>query len=340
MRQSVDFDSCLVIGEVALAHDGSLGAAHAYIDAIASSGADAVKFQTHIADAESTLEEPWRVKFSKQDATRYDYWRRTEFSESAWNGLKNHAEEKGLYFLSTPFSVDAVDMLRKVGVSAWKLASGELENLPLLDAMLQDDKPIFISSGMSAYSELDAVVERVKLAQRKFVVMQCTSSYPTGPEEVGLNVFDEFQKRYQCLYGLSDHSGDVFSSMAAVTLGAKVLEVHVSLSADSFGPDVKASLTPGKLRRLVQGVRFIETMLNSPVDKDQAVSRFGDIRSVFTRSLSLKKGLAKGHILEESDLILKKPGTGFHWNQRSEIVGKRLKVDVSSKELLRKEHLE
>ncbi|MGC8917653.1 MAG: N-acetylneuraminate synthase family protein, partial [Thermoanaerobaculum sp.] len=112
----------LVIAEVAQAHDGSLGLAHAFIDAAADAGASAIKFQTHIAAAESTLGEPWRVKFSPQDRTRYDYWRRMEFTEEQWVGLREHAEERGLYFLSSPFSVEAVELLERVGVAAWKVA--------------------------------------------------------------------------------------------------------------------------------------------------------------------------------------------------------------------------
>src|SRR5215813_7641486 len=112
---------CLIIGEVAQAHDGSLGTAHAFIDAIANAGAHAVKFQTHIAAAESTSAEPWRVKFSRQDETRYDYWKRMEFTEAQWTGLKAHADERGLLFLSSPFSVEAVDLLARVGVAAWKI---------------------------------------------------------------------------------------------------------------------------------------------------------------------------------------------------------------------------
>ena len=119
-------DKHLVIGEIGQAHDGSLGCAHAYIDAIADAGADAVKFQTHLAAEESTPAEPWRVKFSKQDVTRYDYWRRMEFSESQWAGLVAHARERELLFVSSPFSQAAVDLLRRVGVDVWKVASGEV----------------------------------------------------------------------------------------------------------------------------------------------------------------------------------------------------------------------
>ena len=127
---------CLIVAEVAQAHDGSLGAAHAFIDAIADSGADAVKFQTHIAAAESTLGEPWRVKFSLQDNTRFDYWKRMEFTEEQWHGLKRHADKSGLLFLSSPFSFEAVELLNRVGVAAWKVPSGETANTPMLDHII------------------------------------------------------------------------------------------------------------------------------------------------------------------------------------------------------------
>ena len=130
-----DGAGCLNVGEVAQAHDGSLGAAHAYIDAIAAAGVDAVKFQTHIASAETTPAEPWRVKFSSQDATWYDYWKRIEFSEEQWRELAKHAQERNVIFLSSPFSMEAVELLKRVGMPAWKVASGEEGNLSMLDRM-------------------------------------------------------------------------------------------------------------------------------------------------------------------------------------------------------------
>jgi len=179
---------CLIIGEVAQAHDGSLGLAHAFIDAIADAGADAVKFQTHIAAAESTPGEPWRVKFSKQDATRYDYWKRMEFTEQQWLGLRRHADDRGLFFLSSPFSVEAVELLERVGVAAWKLASGELASSAMLDRMLESRIPMIVSTGMSGLPEIDTVVERIQSAKIPLAVLQCTTAYPCPPERVGLNL--------------------------------------------------------------------------------------------------------------------------------------------------------
>jgi len=234
---------CLIVAEVAQSHDGSLGFAHAFIDAIANAGADAVKFQTHIAAAESTPAEPWRVKFSPQDATRYDYWRRMEFAEEQWRGLKRHAEDRGLIFLSSPFSAEAVELLERIGMVAWKVASGEVSNAPLLERLLATGRPILLSSGMSPLAELDATVARAQAVPVPIAVLQCTTAYPCPPERIGLNLLPIFRDRYGCPVGLSDHSGTIFAGLAAATLGCDVLEVHVTLSREMFGPDVPASVT-------------------------------------------------------------------------------------------------
>jgi len=331
---------CTIIGEVAQAHDGSLGAAHAYIDAIALAGADAVKFQTHIADAESTLAEPWRTKFSLQDETRLDYWRRMEFSEEQWRGLKQHAHEKGLLFLSSPFSLEAFDLLNRLGVAGWKVASGEITNFPLLDAMSVTGQPMMLSCGMSTFDEIDAAVERISLARDKLNMMQCSSIYPTGPEHVGLNLLADFQARYGCAVGLSDHSATIFPALAAVMAGAQVVEVHITLSRDMFGPDVVASLTPDELRQTVEGIRFIEKMNAHPVDKSTPMEQAEPLRQIFLKSVVATKDLVAGTILTTDNITTKKPGTGISANQYEHILGRTLCRDVKSDTPLVHEDLE
>ena len=251
-----------------MSHDGSLGLAHAFIDAIADAGADAVKFQTHIAAAESTPAEPFRVKFSRQDASRYDYWKRMEFSEDEWRGLATHCEERNVLFISSPFSLEAVDLLQRVGQPLWKIASGEVSNVPLLDRVLDTGSPVLLSTGMSPLAETDAAVARVKARGATVGVLQCTTAYPCPPERVGLNLIPVYRERYGCWVGLSDHSGTIYPGLAGATLGLDVLEVHVALSREMFGPDVVASVTTAELRQLVDGVRFIERMRGNPLDKD------------------------------------------------------------------------
>lgn len=325
---------CLIIGEVAQSHDGSLGMAHAFIDAIANAGADAVKFQTHIAAEESTPGEPWRVKFSPQDETRYEYWQRMEFSENQWLGLKQHADDRGLLFLSTPFSDRAAQMLTDIGMKVWKIASGEVGNFPLLEKMAATGDPMILSSGMSDWYELDAAVKFILGKGNQLAVMQCTSAYPCPPERVGLNLLDIIRKRYNLPVGLSDHSGGIYAGLAAVTLGAEVLEIHVALTREMFGPDVPASVTTAELRQLVDGVRQIERMTASTVDKEILEDELTQLRKLFTKSVVAGMDLPTGTVLAHEHLKLKKPGTGLNASHLSELVGRKLNRSLKTDEFL------
>lgn len=331
---------CFIIGEVAQAHDGSLGMAHAYIDAIAEAGGDAVKFQTHIAAAESTPQEPWRLKFSQQDATRYDYWKRMEFPEPQWLTLKNHAEQRGLIFLSSPFSVEAVDLLSRVGVPAWKVPSGETTNTPMLDQMITTGLPIILSTGMSNLAEIDGAVNRIKGSGVPLAVLQCTTAYPCPPQKIGVNLISFFQERYDCSVGLSDHSGTIYPGLAAVALGIQMLEVHVTFSREMFGPDVPASITTAELKQLVKGIRFIENMIKNPVDKNAAAEKLQELRKTFTKSVVARRDLKAGHLLSQDDLTAKKPGTGIPAARLPELIGRRLTCDLKQDSLLTEDILE
>jgi len=328
-------DRCLIVAEVGLSHDGSLGIAHAFIDEIARNGADAVKFQTHIAEAESTPAEPFRVKFSRQDATRYEYWKRIAFTEPQWQGLADHAREKNLIFLSSPFSREAVDLLTRVGMEMWKVASGEIGNLPLLDAMIATRHPILLSSGMSDMAEMDKAVERVRRAGLPLAVLQCTTAYPCPPERIGLNMIPFFRERYGCSVGLSDHSGTIYPGLAAATLGVEVVEVHVTMSRGMFGPDVPASITMDQLRELVDGIRFVERMRASPVDKDAVALDMAPLRAIFTKSLVARESLAAGTVLTEAHLAGKKPGTGIPAERLPYFIGRVLRRNLERDEQIR-----
>jgi len=330
----------IIVGEVAQAHDGSLGTAHAFIDAIADTGADAVKFQTHIAHAESSPREQFRVKFSLQDPTRFDYWKRMEFSEEQWLGLAQHARERGLIFLSSPFSGEAVDLLTRVGVPAWKIASGEVSNLLLLEHLLGTKLPIILSTGMSGVDEIDAAVERINTAGFPWLILQCTSRYPSQPEDIGLNMLSMFRKRYKVPVGLSDHSGKIYPGLAAVTLGAVMIEVHVTLSREMFGPDIPASLTTSELHQLVEGARFIEKALDHPVDKNKSGKNMETMHLLFGQSLVVKHDLKVGARLTEADLTTRKPGDGIPASKASTILGKTLKHAVHKGKFLTEDDFE
>ena len=325
---------CLVIGEVALSHDGSLGQAHAFVDAIAAAGADAVKFQTHIAAAESTPAEPFRVKFSRQDATRYDYWKRMEFTEEQWRGLADHCRERGVLFISSPFSIEAVELLERVGQPLWKVASGEVSNTRLLDRILDTGRPVVLSSGMSPMAETDAAVARVKARNVPAGVLQCTTAYPCPPERVGLNLLQVYRERYGCWVGLSDHSATIYPGLAGAAIGMDILELHVALSREMFGPDVVASVTTAELRQLVDGVRFIERMRANPVDKDASARDTEPLRRLFTRSLVARDALPAGTVLQDAHLAIKKPGTGLAPSRLADVIGRRLTRAVAADHVL------
>lgn len=323
-----------VIAEIGLSHEGSLGFAHAMIDCAADAGADAVKFQTHIADEESTAGEQFRVKVFPQDLTRQDYWRRTSFSREQWIELADHARKIGIQFMSSPFSNLAVEWLTACDVPAWKIASGELTNYPMIEAMCQTGKPILVSSGMSSWKELDDTLGFITQCGGQYGVFQCTTSYPCPPKKWGLNVITQLRERYDCAVGLSDHSGTVTPSLAAIALGATLVEVHLALSQAQFGPDSQASITVDDLRTLCHAAKELKTSLDHPLDKDKFAADSASVRQLFSKSIVIARPLEKGHTLQFEDMAFKKPGYGISAKDYPEIIGKKLTRDVDANHFL------
>jgi N,N'-diacetyllegionaminate synthase len=328
-------DPAVIVAEVAQAHDGSLGMAHAFIDAAAAAGADAMKFQTHVAAAESTLDEPFRVRFSQQDATRLDYWKRMEFTPEQWHGLAAHVRERGLAFLSSAFSLAAVDLLKNVGVAAWKIGSGEFASHELWKAMTSTGAPILFSTGLAKRSEIRSAVDVFRLSGVPFALLQCTTTYPSPLEEVGLNVIEDLRAEFDCPVGLSDHSGSVFPGLAALARGANILEVHVTFDRRMFGPDTSASLTFDQLRTLCNMRDAVATMDANPVNKDEMAERLQDLREVFGKSLAPLRSIPVGTVLSPEMLTPKKPGGGIPPEAVGQIAGRRLARNVTPDRILR-----
>jgi N,N'-diacetyllegionaminate synthase len=333
-------EPAFLIAEVAQAHDGSLGMAHAFIDAAATAGADAVKFQTHIASAESTLDEQFRVMFSRQDDTRYSYWKRMEFTGEQWAGLAAHASEKGLVFLSSPFSIEAVELLARLQMPAWKIASGELGSAALLEAMIGAGGPFIMSTGMSGWNEIDDLASRIRDAKRELAILQCTTRYPTALEHVGLNIMDELRERFGVPVGLSDHSGRPEVAIAAIARGADVVELHITLNRWMFGPDVPASLTVDEFRRVADFRNALDVMDANPVDKDAMAAELAHIRSLFGRSVAPTRKLAAGTVLTADMLVAKKPAGGIPESQIPDLIGRTVVRDLTPERLLRPEDIE
>lgn len=328
-----------LIAEIAQAHDGSLGILHSYIDAVAQTGVQAIKFQMHIAEAESSIHEPFRVQFSKEDATRFDYWKRMEFTLEQWQEIKAHCDTVGLDFICSPFSNLAVDWLEIIGVKAYKVGSGEVNNYLLLERIAQTEKPIIISSGMSNFEELDQTIAFLKSKKVDFSILQCTTAYPTKPEQYGFDVMQELKERYQVPIGFSDHSAKVSTGIAAVALGAEILEFHVVFHRSMFGPDAIASLTLEETKQLVAAVNDIYIAQNSPVNKNSN-DDFKALKSIFEKSLAINKNLPAGHTLTFADLESKKPkGFGISAADFQQVIGRKLKVDKNQWDFLNEEDL-
>ncbi|TDY11781.1 N-acetylneuraminate synthase family protein [Meridianimaribacter flavus] len=323
-----------IIAEIAQAHHGSLQKAHDYIEALATTGVNAIKFQTHIAQAESSIYEPFRIKFSNDYATRFDYWKAMEFTVEEWKALKGHCDAVGLEFMSSPFSNAAVDVLEEVGVKRYKIGSGEVNNFLLLEKIAQTKKPVILSSGMSAYNELDKTIDFLKTKGVNYSILQCTTSYPTQPEQYGLNVIEELKQSYSVPVGFSDHSAKPETSIAAVIMGAEILEFHAVFDKQETGPDVTSSLTIDEIRTLVSAVRNIEKALENPINKRDN-SAFKDLKAIFEKSLAVNKALPKGHRITFSDLEAKKPkGYGIDAFDFEKVIGRQLVKEMSAWEFL------
>lgn len=329
-------EKTLIIAEIGQAHEGSLGIAHSYIDALATTGVNAVKFQTHIASAESSEFEPFRVNFSYEDKTRYDYWRRMEFTPEQWLGLKTHCEEMGMEFMSSPFSMAAVELLEALNVKRYKIGSGEVSNFLMLERIAQTGKPVILSSGISSFAELDETTQFLKSNKVDYSILQCTTAYPTQPAEWGLNVIGELKDRYRVPIGFSDHSGDIYAGLAAVTMGAEILEFHAVFDKQMFGPDAQSSLTMGQVARLVDGVGKINKAVGVHIDK-ATNSQFDELKSIFEKSLAVNKNLQAGHLMTLDDLESKKPkGKGIDARMFRSVINKRLKHDMGEGNFLNK----
>ena len=324
-------DPVFVIAEVGNNHDGSIGQALALIDAAAEAGVDAVKFQTHIAAAEMLPSTPTPPHF---DEPRFSFTQRMQLSEDDHRRLMARAEERGLTFFSSPFSVEAVELLERVGAPAYKVASGEVTNPPLLDAIAATGKPVFVSTGMSGLEEVDLAVEILRREGRR--ARACCSA----PPAIHVRSSRSTCGRWRCWQSATgvrsvcpDHTADIYSSIAAAALGAACVEKHFTLDHRLYGPDHKASLTPEAMAQLVRGVRQARLALGRPAkDRDPALD---PVRATFEKSLVSATPIAEGATVTRSMLTTKRPGTGIPAASIDSMVGRRAVRDIPADELLK-----
>jgi N,N'-diacetyllegionaminate synthase len=237
-------------------------------------------------------------------------------------------------YISSPFSIEAVDLLLELGVDTIKIPSGEVSNLPLLDYIAKTSKKILLSSGMSSWEELDTAVNIFK-GNNELVVLQCTSEYPCLPENSGINLMVEMRQRYNCNVGFSDHTLGIAVPIAAVAFGAKVIEKHFTLSKHMYGSDAKNSIEPAEFRQLVLEIRATEKAICHKIDKDEKINSLSTMKLIFEKSIVAKNDLNPGHIIQNEDLAFKKPGSGIPAKAYKSLIGKKLKTKVKANTLFK-----
>lgn len=317
-----------IIAEIGNTHEGSLGLAKCFIKAASECGVDAVKFQTHIFEAESLPDAPNPPYF--KDETRKEYFERTAFNIKQYKELKRYAEEEcNVEFISSPFSVEAVDLLKSVGLEIYKIPSGEVTNIPLLIKIAKIGKKVLLSSGMSNWEELDEAVQVLKNnGCNDISILQCTSEYPCPPEESGLNIIIEMKNRYNLPVGYSDHTIGTAISLAAVVLGAVIIEKHFTLSKEMYGSDAKNSTEPDEFKRFVSEIRNTEKALNNQIDKNKMSEKLKNMKYVFEKSIVTNRSIKRSEIISEIDITLKKPGDGIPARKYLNVIGKKVNRDI------------
>ena len=305
----------ILIAEVGQAHDGSFGTAKAYVDLAKQCGADFVKFQTHLAQFESSSFEQWRIKFSDQDQSRYDYWARMSFDDPLWYELSNHARKVGIGFVSSCFSVEAAHLLNEIGAPFFKIASGEIANIPMINFIEKTKKPVVISTGLSSDDDVDRLLN--VFGEERVTLLHCVSRYPTPAEYVNINRINDLKKKYSgCKVGLSDHSGTIFPSILSLNMDIDLIELHIVFDRRTFGPDAASSLEPDEFKLVRKAIDFHSQMQNNldicDTDDDK-IYRETMVRT-FGRSAFAKTDIEKGSIISENKIIMKKPGIGLSFD--------------------------
>jgi N-acetylneuraminate synthase len=328
-----------VIAEAGVNHNGDLKLARALIDVAVEAGADAVKFQTFRADRLATPDAPkaeYQLQTTGDAESQFEMLRRLELSSDAHRELQAYCHERGIIFLSTPFDEEAVDLLDELGVPAFKISSGDLTNSPLLEHVAGKGKPVILSTGMSELSELIEAVSVLNTAGcENPVLLHCVSNYPADPSEVNLRAMQTMRSAFDVPVGFSDHSEGIDVALAAVALGACVIEKHFTLDRTFPGPDHRASLEPAELRELVRSIRRVETALGNG-RKVPTASEL-ETAKVARRSLVAARDIPAGATLERDMVTMRRPGTGMSPATLNTLLGLKTAHEISGGTLLEPE---
>lgn len=322
-----EMSKTVVIAEAAVEHLGNLNVAMRMADAAKDSGVDIIKYQMHIPDAEML---PGKIKFwgGSLDQILDDFNLTIKDHEM----LIRHCEDIGIQYLCTPFCAEAVGVLDDLGVIGFKTGSGELGNLQLMERISSTGKPAIISTGMSTYEEIQRTVNFMKERDSEILLTNCTSVYPAPYESINLRLIDNMSKDLGLWVGHSDHTPDMWTAIGAVGMGAKVIEKHFTLNRFMNGPDAAVSLDPGEFRTMIEGIRIIDEAKGSGIKEIHSDEQ--EVRDWAHHSVVTANSFTAGHVFTESDLTVKRPGTGIPAAELKGLVGKELIRNIAENEML------
>ena len=310
-----------IIAEAGINHNGDMDVAKQLILKAKELGVDAIKFQS------------WTKETLVQDLPQYEYLRVLELTEERHRTLYDYCQEVGIRFLSSVFSEDQVDLLDKLGVDAYKIASMDLNNPPLLEYTAKKGKPLIVSTGMGTMAEVEEAVETIfSTGNTQLILLQCTSNYPPALTDVNLRAMKTLQAAFDVPVGYSDHTIGISTPLAAVALGACTVEKHFTLDKEMEGYDHAVSTDPGDLKAMIAGIREIEQALGSTVKRPADAELEG--RAFFRRSLIADEAIQAGTVITKAMLVAKRPGNGISPGQIESVVGRTAKSDIASDELI------
>lgn len=315
---------CFIIAEAGINHNGNIELAKRLIAEAKEAGADAIKFQTHLPEKEMLKD---NFSGGHIGSSLFDLLKKLELSREDHEKLRDYAREKGIIFMSTPFSREAADLLEEVGVPAYKIGSGEMTNHPLLRHIAKKNKPIILSTGMSTLGEIEEAVNFIRRINKHLAILHCTSTYPTKYEDINLGFIKKLEQAFGIPVGLSDHSEGIYTALAGVALGACIVEKHFTADRNLPGPDQKASINPAELRELVRGVRAIEKALGS---EKKVIDEEVTIQGIARESVVTVADIPKGATVSKAMVWVKRPGTGIPAKDLDKVMGRKAKKGIKA----------
>ncbi|MHA1185403.1 MAG: N-acetylneuraminate synthase [Candidatus Heimdallarchaeota archaeon] len=325
-----------VIAEAGVNHNGDLAIAKKMVDAAIESGANAIKFQTFKAENLAKKNAPkaaYQKNLTDKDETQYQMLKKLELSKDDTKKIFSYCEKKAIECFSTPYGIESAKILQELKTSAFKIGSGDTDNYPLLKMIAKLNTPIILSSGMSNLGEVEASIRWVRDGGcEDIILLHCVTSYPAKFEDVHLRVLKTFQQAFDVIIGFSDHTPGIAIPIAAVALGAKVIEKHFTLDKNLPGPDHKASLEPQELKAMIDGIRDVEASLGSPIKR--LLPNEIPIKAVARKSITASVDIPKGMIITEEMLTVKRPGKGISPRYWEIVIGQQARIDIEKDQVI------